>query len=386
MDDLFSATFTLTSGDVFWIALAVLVVAVLVIRGFRSRDSELQQLSEKLAKLQRQELDDPAASRRLDLREAAFNRILEDKKQTAPWLAGLWAEYEEYSDLHRSAGLRANATHAKLLVKELRKEKRELIFANRALLHQLNYDLSLFPWLAQYHELTPEDGLRAAQEAAAASDDEAAAKEESLWLAPAEYAALPEAEKYQRALERYLARPRSDWQAGRDYERYIGYLYEKAGYTVRYTGATQGLGDMGRDLIASKDGAVDIVQCKRWKVGKQIRENAIFQLVGTTAMYKKEHPSLSVRPVFVTTASLSEEAQICADYLHVTVRQNLPLADYPQIKCNVGKDGEKYYHLPFFQRYDVTMISYADGDMYCSTVQEAIDAGFIRAKRWLPDS
>ena len=54
-------------------------------------------------------------------------------------------------------------------------------------------------------------------------------------------------------LDRYLARPKSDWEIGRLYERYLGHLRETNGWVVTYHGALRGFEDLGRDLICVKD-------------------------------------------------------------------------------------------------------------------------------------
>lgn len=87
-------------------------------------------------------------------------------------------------------------------------------------------------------------------------------------------------------------------------------------------------------------------------------------------------------PVFVTTTSLSEIAQKCAEYLHIEVTQNYEFQDYPLIKCNISHSGEKIYHLPFDQQYDRVQISFGKGEQYVTTIQEAEKLGFRRAHRW----
>ena len=96
-----------------------------------------------------------------------------------------------------------------------------------------------------------------------------------------------------------------------------------------------------------------------------------------------DHPDADVRPLFVTTTTLSERASAIAKYLNVRVRENTEIKDYPKIKCNIGKSGEKIYHLPFDQQYDHIVISPEKGECYCMTVAEAESLGFRRAKKWL---
>jgi hypothetical protein len=51
-------------------------------------------------------------------------------------------------------------------------------------------------------------------------------------------------------------------------------------------------------------------------------------------------------------------------------------------KCNIARDGERIYHLPFDQQYDRTVIEADRGKCYASTVADAERAGFRRAWRW----
>jgi hypothetical protein len=68
----------------------------------------------------------------------------------------------------------------------------------------------------------------------------------------AEYQKLFVAERNQLALDRWRRTRRTRWEIGRDYERFIGYTYETLGYDVTFTGAIEGLQDMGRDVIARR--------------------------------------------------------------------------------------------------------------------------------------
>ena len=92
------------------------------------------------------------------------------------------------------------------------------------------------------------------------------------YLTKGEYETLSITERNQRALDRYWSKKKSSWEIGRDYERYIGYLYENEGYSVYYQGIEAGLEDLGRDLIAKRDGEIRVIQCKYWAQYKTIHE------------------------------------------------------------------------------------------------------------------
>ena len=93
----------------------------------------------------------------------------------------------------------------------------------------------------------------------------------------------------------------------------------------------------------------------------------------------------TVTGTLYTTGEISNSARIAAELLQdrVEIIDDVDLPhDYPCIKCNIGADRRKIYHLPMDQLYDRTKIQ-RQGECYVSTVKEAEDLGFIRAKRWL---
>ena len=211
------------------------------------------------------------------------------------------------------------------------------------------------------------------------------------WLTVEEYRNLSVEERNQRALDLYLKRKMSQKEVGDDYEMYIGWLLREKGYEVQMFGIERGLEDLGRDIIAFKN--VDlfstskhilIVQCKRWSHRKEIHENVLCQLYGTTVQYIISQKGnigsdTKVYPVLVTTAPLSSTANTFANYLGVKVRV-VPMGNYPRIKCNIN-NGNKIYHLPFDQQYRTTQIK-ENGECYVYTVKEAMELGFRRAFRW----
>ena len=203
-----------------------------------------------------------------------------------------------------------------------------------------------------------------------------------LFLSSEEYSNLSTTEKNQLALDRYVEQRKSKWQIGRDYEMYVGHKLEAEGYAVKYTGIIENLEDMGRDLIAIKGGKTLIVQCKNWSQEKTIHEKHVFQLYGTLVLYRLDNPMFEAKGVFVTTTKLSDKACAVAKELDIEIVEQLPLGDFPRIKCNVNRTtGEKIYHLPFDQQYDNTVINDKDGEFYAFTVKEAEDNGFRRAWR-----
>lgn len=158
------------------------------------------------------------------------------------------------------------------------------------------------------------------------------------------------------------------------YERYIGYIYEKEGYSVEYSGLRKGLEDQGRDLIAKKGKDVLVIQCKNWSRSVVIHAKHIYQLYGTSSHFQKQSNS-NVKAIFVSTGELSSNAQAAAIDLGVEIRLIALKRDYPLVKCNVNHLG-KLYHLPFGKFYDKVHINPKSGDCFVHSVEEAVKRGF----------
>lgn len=352
----------------------------------QQRKLQLDELEQKLAERHRNcvflETDLSSRQKKLDEQEDFIHKLLNSNPATAPFFAKQFADYLHLQDLKDVNYLQAKphpAFTAAEKVREIAAQKRTLQQQCKLQEYQLTLYETIFPWLSDFKEISSEDLQQFAESEIAPESEYSSLKK---WLSPQEYRSLSSADRLQLALERYSKRQKSNWQIGIEYERYVGYCYEKKGYRVRYNGATEGLEDMGRDLIISKDKKMYVIQCKRWSVEKTIHEKHIFQLYGTTILQKMEHPDCTVGSLFITTTSLSDLAKSCADYLDITVVENFPLKEYPLIKCNVSKDGDQIYHLPFDQQYDRVIINPSDGDFYASTIAEAESKGFRHAWRW----
>lgn len=341
-----------------------------------------QALASRMADLDCQERFLAEREKQLKENQAMLDSILHAEHADTPYFAKQFADCLYLMDLKAASDLESKARPAFTAaekVREISSQKRALQEQCKLLEYQLFLYESVFPWLSEFKEISADDLASVANIAAAPESEYSTLKN---WLSPQEYQTLSETDRLQLALDRYSNRQKSNWQVGIEYERYVGYCYEQKGYKVRYFGATEGLEDMGRDLIVSKGKKLFVIQCKRWASEKTIHEKHIFQLYGTTILQVMEHPECQVSGIFITTTSLSSLAKSCANYLHIAVVEKLPLKPYPLIKCNISKDGDKIYHLPFDQQYDRVIINPSDGDCYVSTVQEAESKGFRHAWRW----
>lgn len=315
-----------------------------------------------------------------------YKRLLAEDAQTYPWMAQQFSDFKYLHDIEVANGMAVKSRPALSSAKKvslIAKEKRELQKQLKMYEYQLHFLENMFPWLPSFEQLNVKEAIDCMHNTESEYD------RVRNYLSPSEYKKLSNSEKYQLALERWRKRKKTDWEAGRDYERYIGYVYENAGFKVEYVGALHGLEDRGIDLIASKGKKVEVVQCKRYsaKMSKVVRENTVAQIYGVTALFNMENPNKHAEAVIITSSSLSAEAKHFAEYLGVKVYENMPLPDdYPIIKCNINKDGEKIYHLPFDQQYDKINIAGKKGAIYIGSVPEAEKLGFRRAKKWMPET
>lgn len=353
-----------------------------------------------------------------DLREKLWNeKIQQDKEEIDkiskqksmgfPWLAEAYADYFALKDGELEKYLREKkhpAYTAAENVRIIKSEKRQLLKENKVVRYKIKYFEKLFPWLTELIADDEDEYIPVKIRDNEIDDEENESNEDSVkyFLTPEEYINLPTVERNQIALDRYLRnRNKSKWAIGRDYEMYVGYLYEQDGYSIEYKGILDGFEDLGRDVIAKKGEEVCIIQCKYWAQYKKIHEKHIFQLFGTTMEYWIQNYRYSkkpktfeefakflsedkLRPIFFTSTNLSEKAKEMANALNIEVRENAPIGEFPRIKCNINNDEfcrTKIYHLPMDQQYDRTVIGNRSGEFYAFTVKEAEEAGFRRAFR-----
>jgi hypothetical protein len=312
--------------------------------------------------------------------------LIKDRIGSYKWLAGMMADFmtiEEHNYyLEYGSSYKNMQRHDRAIkINELKNEKKMLIQENKILKYELAYIKNVIPDAEDFLEYD-EMGINIYSENFISN-----------YIPKEEYDKLTNIEKNKRALEYYKTRKKTNWEIGRDFERYVGYLFEKEmRATVEYFGMEKGLSDLGRDLIVQTDDAVYIVQCKYWSKDKIIHEKHIAQLFGTFFKYKLDNSKSkkNILPVFVTHTVLSEEAKRFADALNIVYIENLDQGEYPIIKCHNNKD--KYgvptqiYHLPMDQQYDKTIINAKDGDFWAFTVEEAEAKGYSRAHKWLAHS
>lgn len=323
-----------------------------------------------------------------ETKENILKKIIEDSKPFI-YSASLAADMHIYVFEQNESYMLSKprpAFKAQEEVAKLKKKTKEAILNYKQMLYKYEFLLSTFPELKAY--VDDEEALQSLSKENCFEDLKNSYDYSRDYLSDQEWKALEEDDRNQLALDRYKNRPKTNWTVGMLYEMYIGYLLRDR-MSVIQNGITNGLEDLGRDLIARKrlsDGSICIyiIQCKNWSQNKEIHENVICQLFGTSMEYriknKCDERNEIVYPVLFTTTKLSEMATIFAKRLGVVIRIK-PLGDFPMIKCNIN-NGTKIYHLPFDQQYWNTKIE-KPGEFYAWTIREASAKGFRRAFRRL---
>lgn len=321
--------------------------------------------------------------------------VLEKEKTDGfPWLAEAYSEYKSIEDKKKEDGLRYKSHPAKKaaeVVKEIRLAKKAITKENKQNEYIIKYYETLFPRLVDYRDKNiNEKFIRVTK-----NNNEEGNDPVKSWMTEGEYKSLSITKKNQLALDRYKTANSSKLEIGLRYERYIGFMYEQRGCSVMYHGILKGMDDLGIDLICKNGDYVELVQCKYWAQNKEIHENTINQLFGTTIKYYFDNYSdLSfenaiellrsnvITPTLCTSCSLTDRAKEYAKILNVKVYENIRMKDYPLIKCKNSKSGGGIYHLPFDQQYDKIRMNDRSESFYVNDIEKAESLGFRRAFRW----
>lgn len=312
-------------------------------------------------------------------REEKLHKLLE-AKSPLKYLASAYADAvaQVFTNSVNYLNKKSHPAHsAAEEVRNMRKEAKQ--YAADAKMYQYQYELLLHSMPSVEDSLEDDGTMEIVKDYYEQNvDDNEDYDRVQNYVSKEEYDKLSVDDRNQLALDRYMRRHKNNWQIGRDYEMFICHWLKGKGYKVEHTGI-KGFEDLGRDIIAHKDGLDYIIQCKYWSKNKVIREKYIMQLYGTTIAYKEENRQLFLpHGIFITNIELSDTAKKFAKFLNISVIKQ-PMGDYPVVKCNINQ-GNKIYHLPFDQQYDRTQIC-KPGEFYANTVKEAVTAGFRRAYR-----
>ena len=355
----------------------------------KMKDNLIKEYEEKEKQLNLKERE---LKKRENERQIYWKKKIEDQKvdlemifnssiKSIPYVAALSSDYvvSQITEMERFLlNRRTTIAHEKeVKIRPIKKACQDIVEEAKIAIYQLEYLRSLYPSLDDIldteYRMLPFNLL---------IDNNA--DPVSQWIKKDEYETLTESKRNQLALERYIeSRNKTKWQIGRDYELSIGYKYEKKGFTVDYFGSFNGIEDLGRDLIAKQDNKYEIIQCKYWSSEKTIHEKHIYQLYGTMLSFAIENKisPKNITGTFVTNIDFSDMAKKAAKMLGIVLKEHIPFEEFPRIKCNIAIDGERIYHLPIDQQYDMVKLT-KEGETKVFKVREAEKLGFRRAWRW----
>lgn len=229
-------------GDlsVTWITLLViaLIISILIARS-NSRDAANEKANRIKAQNKSRQKDSElsearqAHTKQLTAVELQYKKLLEhmrgldrifgERKIQFPWLATAIADFhalEAERDAKMLESKKHPAVRAAAEVREHGSKRREAERLARQMRYRAEYYEKLFPWLADYVGDDVPDFAVEVGGTTETSDDPV-----RIWLTEAEYKNLSIIEKNQMALERWKTKKRSNWEIGREYERFIGYNY-----------------------------------------------------------------------------------------------------------------------------------------------------------------
>lgn len=86
--------------------------------------------------------------------------------------------------------------------------------------------------------------------------------------------------------------------SGRDFECFVGFIFECLGYKVNVTQASR---DGGKDLIVKKDGVTTYVELKRYASKNKINSTQVLKLIGSACVDGIHNV------IFITTSSYSND-------------------------------------------------------------------------------
>ena len=79
---------------------------------------------------------------------------------------------------------------------------------------------------------------------------------------------------------------------GSDYEEFIANHFRSRGYDVIEHGKLKGKKDLGIDLIATKDGELNLIQCKNWSEKNKVKHNDLKEFLGNVTAFIEKNPEL----------------------------------------------------------------------------------------------
>ena len=153
------------------------------------------------------------------------------------------------------------------------------------------------------------------------------------------------------------------------YRIYIGYLYERMGWSVDYF--------CGKNLVCRKEGRIIVTLTES---AATIDLDNMYSLLGAAMEYKRDNNSDSVSAMCITSSALISRVKILAQKFGIAIREHFYFRNFPCIRCKADIDGKRVYYAPNDEEYLLVKVNLSEGDKYCWSEEDAKYVGFSRAK------
>ena len=151
------------------------------------------------------------------------------------------------------------------------------------------------------------------------------------------------------------------------YRIYIGYLYERMGWQVDYSG--------GRNLISRKDNKLIVTISEAIMT---VDLSAMQALLGAAMECKRDNPSTIVSAMCVTSSALISRVSSLAKKFSIAVREHFYFRNFPCVRCKAYSEIQRVYYVPDDEEYLSVKMFPEYGDRYCWSPDEAEAMRFYR--------
>ena len=151
------------------------------------------------------------------------------------------------------------------------------------------------------------------------------------------------------------------------YRIYIGYLYERMGWEVDYSG--------GKYLVSKRENKTIVTLAEAIST---IALSNMYTLLGMAMDYAVGNPHGHVSAMCMTSSTLVSRVINLASKFNIAVREHFYFRNFPCVRCKAYSEVERIYYVPDDEEYLSVNINPAEGDRYCWSTDEAEAMRFYR--------
>lgn len=151
------------------------------------------------------------------------------------------------------------------------------------------------------------------------------------------------------------------------YRIYIGYLYERMGWDVDYSG--------GKNLISRKENRVIVTLSETVST---VDLSSMYTLLGLSMEYKRDNPSSTVSAMCITSSAVISRVMLLAQKFNIAVREHFYFRNFPCVRCKADVMNQRVYYVPDDDEYLSVKMIPEEGDRYCWSADEAESLRFYR--------